>query len=147
MYKKILFSFCFVVTFTTLFAQTNEDLQKEIAGLKNQLSNMRHSFDRLNKSVDDIMWYNKVGDVAFIDKVELTGPPPAKIKNPTGQGAKNPLRFKAYIFIPKNIDSGQKYPLLVLPHGGVHSNFNTFYSHIIRELMAQQYIVFAAEYR
>ena len=147
MYKKLLLSCLCLVMMIVLQGQTTEDLQKEIQGLKSQLSNMRHSFDRLNKSVDDIMWYNKVGDMAFIDKVELTGPPPAKIKNKTGHGAKNPLRFKAYVFIPKNIDSGKKYPLLVLPHGGVHSNFNTFYSHIIRELMAQQYIVVAAEYR
>ena len=37
--------------------------------------------------------------------------------------------------------------MMVLPHGGVHSNFNTFYAHIIRELMAQGYIVVAPEYR
>jgi dipeptidyl aminopeptidase/acylaminoacyl peptidase len=34
-----------------------------------------------------------------------------------------------------------------LPHGGVHSDFNTYYTHIVRELMAQGYIVVAAEYR
>jgi len=145
--KKNIFTILFFFSLTALAAQTPEDLQQQIKDLKNQLSNMRHSFDRLNKSVDDILWYNKVGDVAFIDKVELTGPPPARIKNPKGQGAKNPLRFKSYVFIPKDIDANKKYPLLVLPHGGVHNNFNTFYTHIIRELMAQQYIVVAAEYR
>jgi len=37
--------------------------------------------------------------------------------------------------------------LLVFPHGGVHGNFDTYYAHIVRELMAQEYIVVAAEYR
>ena len=36
---------------------------------------------------------------------------------------------------------------MVFPHGGVHSNFNTYYTHIVRELMAQGYIVIASEYR
>ena len=74
-------------------AQTNEDLKGEIEQVQRQLSNMRHTFDRINKNMDDLMWYNKVSDVAYIDKVELTGPKPRVIKNPTGQGAQNPVRF------------------------------------------------------
>ena len=62
-------------------------------------------------------------------------------------GAKNPVKFWSYLFIPKNIDRSKKYPLLVFPHGGVHANFTTYYTHIIRELMAQGYIVVAPEYR
>ncbi len=106
-----------------------------------------HRLDQLEKAVDDILWYNKVGDVALIDKVFHVGPPPAKIKNPTAMGAQNPVKFWSYIFIPKNIDRGRKYPLLVLPHGGVHANFTTYHTHIIRELMAQGYVVIAPEYR
>ena len=135
----------FIAVFTQ--AQTNEELKNEIERVQRQLSNMRHTFDRMNKNMDDLMWYNKVGDVAYIDKVELTGPKRRVIKNPTGQGAHNPIRFKTYVFIPKSVNSSKKYPMMVLPHGGVHSNFNTFYAHIIRELMAQGYIVVAPEYR
>jgi dipeptidyl aminopeptidase/acylaminoacyl peptidase len=57
------------------------------------------------------------------------------------------VKFWSYVFIPRNLDPAGKYPLIVFPHGGVHSNFSTYYTHIIRELMAQQYIVVAAEYR
>jgi hypothetical protein len=32
----------------------------------------------IQKAIDDLMWYNKVGDIAFIDKVYMTGPPLAK---------------------------------------------------------------------
>ena len=35
----------------------------------------------------------------------------------------------------------------MLPHGGVHSNFNTFYLHVLRELIGQGYAVVAPEYR
>ncbi len=121
----------------------------EIEALRNQVSNLRHTFQSMQKQMDDILWYNKIGDVAYIDKVYLTGPPlPDRVeKNKTKQGYGNPLRIQTYVFIPKSIDPSKKYPLLVLPHGGVHSNFNTFYAHIIRELMAQEYIVVAPEYR
>lgn len=127
----------------------SQEVQEEIEQLQNQVANLRHSFDIVRKQLDDVLWYDKVGDVAFIDKVYLTGPPKADRveKNKTRQGYGNPFRFQSYVFIPKTIDPSKKYPLLVLPHGGVHSNFNTYYTHIIRELMAQQYIVVAAEYR
>ena len=123
--------------------------KSEIQQLKDQISNLRHRHDRLQKSLDDLLMFQRLGDVAYIDKVYLTGPPkPDRVeKNKTRQGYGNPFRFQSYIFIPKDIDPNRKYPLLVFPHGGVHSNFNTFYTHILRELMAQQYIVVAAEYR
>lgn len=131
----------------SIVAQSTEELQKEITSLNRQLAGLRYNFDQLNKAIDDITWYHKIGDVAYVDKVNMTGPPPRVVKNPTGQGANNPIRFSSYVFIPKNIDTNKKYPLLVLPHGGVHSNFNTFYAHIIRELVAQEYIIVAPEYR
>ncbi len=135
--------------FSLAFCYAQQDENTEIDKLREQITDLRHSFNRLQKNLDDVLWYDKVGDVAFIDKVYLTGPPKADRveKNKTRQGYGNPFRFQSYIFIPKDVDATKKYPLLVLPHGGVHSNFNTYYTHIIRELMAQQYIVVAAEYR
>ncbi len=145
----LLLSFSFQWSYL-LFAQSeqvNSDQSVQIQELQETVDNLRYSFNRISKAVDDLAWQNEVGNYAFIDKVTLTGPPPRVIENPTGQGANNPVRFSAYVFIPSNLDFGKKYPLLVLPHGGVHSNFNTFYRHIIRELMAQQYVVVAPEYR
>jgi dipeptidyl aminopeptidase/acylaminoacyl peptidase len=57
------------------------------------------------------------------------------------------VKFWAYIFIPQKLNKNKKYPLLVLPHGGVHADFTTYHTHIIREMMAQGYIVVAPEYR
>jgi dipeptidyl aminopeptidase/acylaminoacyl peptidase len=62
-------------------------------------------------------------------------------------GANNPLKFWCYVFIPKNMLEGKKYPLLILPHGGVHADFTTYYTHIIRELVYQGYIIAAPDYR
>lgn len=103
--------------------------------------------DVLEKAIDDIQWFNKVGDVANIDKVYIVGPPQKKVKNPTAMGAKNPVKFWCYIFIPKKIDRDKKNPLIILPHGGVHADFTTYHTHIIRELMDQGYVVAVPEYR
>lgn len=115
--------------------------------IKSNDENLQHRLDMLEKSIDDIIWFQRVGSEAFIDKVYMTGPPLAKEKNPTGLGAGNPVKFWSYIFIPRNIDLSKKYPLIVFPHGGVHANFTSYHTHIIKELLAQKYIVVAAEYR
>ncbi|MCL3779337.1 S9 family peptidase [Prolixibacteraceae bacterium JC049] len=128
-------------------AQDNKELQKQIEALQQQLSDYRHTFDKIEKKVDDLIWFQRVGDIAQVDKVYIYGPPRWKVKNENAMGAHNPLKFWSYVFIPKNIDLNKKYPLIVFPHGGVHSNFSTYYTHIIRELVSQQYIVVAAEYR
>ncbi len=130
---------------SNLYGQSDKPATQDV--LDEHFLNLRHRLDVLEKAVDDIMWHHRVGDVAYIDKVFHTGPPRANEPNPTAHGAGNPFRFWSYIFIPKDIDPSKKYPLLVFPHGGVHGDFNTYYTHIIREMMAQQYIVIAPEYR
>jgi dienelactone hydrolase len=125
----------------------NTELMKAINNVGSNFDDLNHRLDVVEKKIDDIYWYNKVGDVAYIDKVYITGPPVAKEPNPTGQGAGNPLKFWNYIFIPRNADPSKKYPLIVFPHGGVHANFDTYYTHIVREMISQGYIVTAAEYR
>jgi dipeptidyl aminopeptidase/acylaminoacyl peptidase len=130
------------------WSQEGSESNREILhSLERNFESLDHRLDVIEKAIDDIYWYHKVGDVAFVDKVYIYGPPLWREKNPTAQGAGNPVKFWSYVFIPKNIDPSHKYPLLVFPHGGVHSDLTTYYAHIIRELMAQQYIVVAAEYR
>lgn len=147
--KKItqLFIFFLIAAVTSSYAQSEADKDAIIEKLSDQLEYLNHRLDRLEKISDDILWYNKVGDVAYIDKVYIYGPPKWKEENQTAQGAENPVKFWTYTFIPKDIDPSKKYPLIVLPHGGVHADFTTYYTHIIRELVSQQYIVVAAEYR
>jgi len=109
---------------------------------------LSHRLDQLEKAIDDVAWYHRVGDIATVEKVRIYGPPRAKVSNPTQMGAKNPLMFWTYIFVPTKIDRTKKYPLLVFPHGGVHADLNsTFSYHIIRELLTQGYVIVAPDYR
>lgn len=102
------------------------------------------SFEQVMKSNDDVLWYFKIGDVASIDKVRFTSKP-ERMANPTAQGAGNPMIIPAYVFTPKSLRG--KAPLIVFIHGGVHGDFNTFYAHIVRELIDQGYVIVAPEYR
>jgi dipeptidyl aminopeptidase/acylaminoacyl peptidase len=104
-------------------------------------------FDEVLKSIDDLMWTTRLGDIADVDKVEYTSLPPQRVTNPKAPGAVNPLIIHAYTFIPKNLDRSAKQPLIVLVHGGVHANFDFGNAHIVRELVAQGYSVIAADYR
>ncbi|MBE0640274.1 MAG: prolyl oligopeptidase family serine peptidase [Bacteroidales bacterium] len=128
-------------------AQSAEELKSQIEKLDQQIQQLSFQFDVVNKNIDDVLWYQKVGDVAYVDKVYIYGPPKWKELNPTAQGAGNPVNFWSYVFIPRTADPEKKYPLIVLPHGGVHSDFSTYYTHIVRELVVQGYIIVAAEYR
>jgi dipeptidyl aminopeptidase/acylaminoacyl peptidase len=131
----------------SLDAQSIQELQEQIEELNDQLNSFKHTFDVLQKKIDDVLWINKLEDVAWVDKVYIYGPPKWKEENPTALGAGNPVKFWTYTIIPKDTDPSKKYPLIVLPHGGVHSDFSTYYTHIVRELVAQGYIIVAAEYR
>ncbi len=119
-----------------------------LGALERQVQSVTFTLDEILKKTDDVLWFQRVGDVAEIDKVYLTGPPTVKGEETYGiSNERHPFRFWCYVFLPKKPDKGRKYPLLVLPHGGVHSDFTTYYTHIIRELMEQGYVVVAPEYR
>ncbi len=143
-YKFLILIIITVIQFTYGQEQSRDDQIKQLQKLNETLE---HRLDILEKRIDDVLWFERLRDYAFVDKVFLTGPPKWKEKNPTAQGAGNPLKFWAYVFIPKGIDYTKKYPLIVLPHGGVHANFTTYHTHIIKEMVAQGYIVIAPEYR
>ncbi|MCZ4695261.1 S9 family peptidase [Ancylomarina euxinus] len=148
MNKRIFLSLLVIlISAVGLNAQNQNPIKEELKDLKKYNTNLDHRMDRLQKMVDDLIWFERVGDVAHIDKLYIYGPPKWKEKNPTAKGAGNPVKFWTYTFVPKSINPDKKYPLIVLPHGGVHGDFTTYYTHIVRELIAQEYIVVAAEYR
>lgn len=125
-----------------------DPLSRRVDALQKKLDATEFQLDMLLKKIDDVLWFERVGDVAEVDKVYIAGPP-----NPKGEeiyGIKNerhPFRFWTYVFVPRKLDRDRKHPLLVLPHGGVHADFDTYHTHIIRELMDQGYVVVAPEYR
>lgn len=143
--RKYYFILLLSFIFKTGMAQAPPtDLADRLKALED---NIRFSDQALTKNIDDLLWYQKLGDIAIIDKVRYASKPPHVVKNPTGQGANNPVVIPAYTFVPKKFSSSKKLPLMVLIHGGIHGDFNTFNAHIVKELIDQGYIVIAPEYR
>jgi dipeptidyl aminopeptidase/acylaminoacyl peptidase len=125
-----------------------EDPARRIESLERKLEETQFTLDAIMKKVDDLLWFERVGDVADMDKVFIPTVPVPKEKPLYGiANERHPFRMYAYSFIPKKLDRGSKHPLLLLPHGGVHADFDTYYVHIIRELMEEGYVVVAPEYR
>jgi dipeptidyl aminopeptidase/acylaminoacyl peptidase len=116
-----------------------------------QENNSNFATQTVDRKIESLLLIEQMSDVAFVDIVRLAGPAPAYQKK-TGTAFKdslltNQLKFYSYVFIPKTVKQTRKYPLLVFPHGGVHSNFTSGSVHILREMVAQGYIVIAPDYR
>jgi dipeptidyl aminopeptidase/acylaminoacyl peptidase len=122
-------------------------LEDQLRELKAANEELNHRLDELAKAVDDVAFFVRLGDVAEVDKWRITGPPLVNVRNPKLTGATNPVKFYTYTFVPKNRKAGEKLPLLLLPHGGVHADFTTYHVHILKELLAQGYVVVAPDYR
>src|SRR5262249_6884122 len=101
----------------------------------------------LARKIDEQALFQALADVALVEKVRYTGPPPRVVKNPTAPGAKNPVIITAYTFLPKKYLTGQKLPLMVFAHGGVHGNVGANYANVFRELLQQGYAIIAPDYR
>ena len=102
-----------------------------------------NDLDHAVKVSDDALWHLQLGGIAEVGTFRYTGLPAAS--------GKNPLILYAYSYIPKNLDRGRKHPLIVLVHGGVHSNHMTGgpanAANIVREFLEQGYVVVAPDYR
>ena len=103
-----------------------------------------NDLDHVVKVSDDTLWHLELGDIAEVRSFRYTG-------LPTGRGKGNPMILYAYSYIPKALNRKEKAPLIVLIHGGVHSNHMTGgpanAATIVRELVEQGYVVVAPDYR
>ncbi|MCS7367954.1 MAG: hypothetical protein NDF52_08765 [archaeon YNP-WB-062] len=50
-------------------------------------------FLALDKSIDDVLWYNMLGDVVRIFKFRMVGPSPSKVQKPNAPGARDSVIF------------------------------------------------------
>ena len=116
------------------------------------ISAQKHDFQQQDRKTEALLIFERLSDVAIIDIVRLAGPPKQYQKRVPECAFQDSLRgipnkFYSYIFFPKKTKQNKKYPLVVMPHGGVHAHFSSGSTHIVRELLAQGYIVVAPDYR
>jgi hypothetical protein len=89
----------------------------------------------VRKAVDDVYWQQRLGDVAEVDKVTSARRTRMARRRTASPTPAIPLKVFQYVFVPKRSTAPCRHPLIVLPHGGVHGDFGTYHTHIVRELM------------
>ncbi len=130
---------CLFLAGITAIAQTN--VEQRLHNLEQSVSFIEA---KLEKRINDLLWIQQLSDVAQVEKVRFTGPPPIR----RGEGVStNQIIIYAYTFTPRKELKG-RWPLIVLVHGDVHGDLKPQEDgRIVRELIGQGYAVIAPEYR
>lgn len=129
-------------------AADETDAAARMRALEAKVESLELDLDQVRKSNDDVLFWLRLSDVAEVDKVSIVGPPNPRGKERYGiRNERHPLRFPQYVFSPKKREAGRKYPVVVLPHGGVNGDFGTYHVHIVREMIEKGWVVLAPEYR
>ena len=105
---------------------------------------IENDLDHAVKVSDDALWHLELDSSAEVRTFRYTG-------LPQGKATGNPMILYGYSFIPRLLDRTKKQPMVVLVHGGVHSNHMTGgpanAATIVRELVELGYVVAAPDYR
>jgi dipeptidyl aminopeptidase/acylaminoacyl peptidase len=125
-------------------AQTN-DVMPRLRALEEGFG---HFDAKLTRQVNELLWFQRLSDVALVDKVRFTGPPP-HAKDGAGEAmGSNEVVISALTFLPRERMRWHKLPLVVLVHGEVHGNVASDEdANVVRELVQQGYAVIAPDYR
>src|SRR6476659_7610803 len=114
------------------------------------LSNQIHSIEeniaqldaKVSRQLNELAWFQRLSDVAIIDKVNFTGPPPKDTNNLPSPPGSNDVIVSAMTFLPRQ--PAKKVPLLVFAHSEIHGNVATHEeARVVREMVQQGYAVIA----
>ena len=106
-----------------------------------------HLDAKLTRQANELLWFQRLADVAHVDKVRFTGPPSRSTNSVSPPVVSNDVIVSAFTFLPRD-RSRRGLPLIVLAHGEIHGNVATDEDlHIVRELVEQGYAVIAPDYR
>lgn len=121
------------------------DVTNRLGSLEESLG---HLDVKLTRQLNELLWFQLLSDVAVIDKVRFTGPPPRTTNNPAPPPGSNEVVVSALTFLPRERSRSTKLPLIVLAHGEIHGNVaSDEEAHVVRELVQQGYAVIAPDYR
>jgi len=136
---------CIVLVVGAMSAWAQEPAAQ--SAISNRLSGIEESLGfveaRIVRGLNELTWFERLRDVARVDKVRFTGPPNAGTNKP---GGTNEVIVSAWTFSPKKMR--RKTPLIVFVHGEIHGNVTTDEEAlIVRELVQEGYAVIAPDYR
>jgi len=118
---------------------------EKLKGLDESLNFIQH---RLTKSISDLLWFQRLQEIAIVDKIRYVGPPPPPQNEVQRTITTNGVVIGAYTFLPRKPPRARKLPLIVLLHTEVHGDFNPEDDlRVTRELIEQGYAIIAPDYR
>lgn len=125
-------------------AETNEVLTR--------LQSLEESFGqldaKLSRQMNELLWRQKLSDIAVVDKVLFTGPPPHGTNFVAPPPGSNEVVISAMTFMPRRKWRIRSVPLIVLAHPEIHGNVaSDDFAIIVRELVERHYAVIAPDYR
>jgi dipeptidyl aminopeptidase/acylaminoacyl peptidase len=125
-------------------AETN-DLSRRLDSLAEGVG---HTDAKLSRQLNELLWFQRLGDVAHVDKIRFAGPPAADTNGIAPPAGSNDVIVSAMTFLPRNPAGSRKLPLVVFVHGEIHGNAATDEEAVVvRELVGQGYAVVAPDYR
>jgi dipeptidyl aminopeptidase/acylaminoacyl peptidase len=103
---------------------------------------------KLSRQMNELLWRQKLQDIAIVDKVNFTGPPPRGTNAVAPPMGSNDVVISALTFTPRGKWRAHKLPLLVLAHPEIHGNVaSDDFAIVVRELVQHRYAVIAPDYR
>ena len=106
-----------------------------------------HLDAKLSRQINELLWRERLGDIAAVEKVRFTGPPAKGTNNLPSPPGSNDVIVSAMTFMPKTKRT-RKLPLVVLAHSEIHGNVASDEdANVVRELVEQGYAVIAPDYR
>src|SRR5262245_32529731 len=124
------------------------------AAESNEVATRLHSLEegfgqldaKLSRQMNELLWRQRLEDIAVVEKVLFTGPPPRGINaSPAGS---NDVIISALTFVPRGKWQAHKLPLVVLAHPEIHGNVaSDDFAIVVRELVQRRDAVIAPDYR
>jgi dipeptidyl aminopeptidase/acylaminoacyl peptidase len=103
---------------------------------------------KLSRQMNELLWRQRLEDVAVVDKVLFTGPPPRGNNTIAPPSGSNDVVIAALTFVPRGNWRAHKLPLIVLAHPEIHGNVaSDDFAVVVRELVQHRYAVIAPDYR
>ena len=142
--RRWLYGVVFLMGSFAGFGQTN-DLEPRLHSVEDSLA---HLDARLTRQLNELLWRQELSQLAVIDKVRYTGPPPRGTNDLPAPPGSNEVIVAALTFMPRQHGHARKLPLIVFAHGEIHGNVATDEDlHVVRDLLEQGYAVIAPDYR
>jgi dienelactone hydrolase len=103
---------------------------------------------KLSRQMNELLWRQRLEDIAVVDKLLFTGPPPRGTNGIAPPAGSNDVVISALTFLPRGKWGTHKLPLIVMAHPEIHGNeASDDFATIVRELVQHRYAVIAPDYR